>query len=699
MSYQINNTVVLDQSKALVNLNTGTFTGTNQITLPKGASMYRSNTPVEGMLRYSETLQHFEGYSNGNWEAVGDTQSSSSNVPTVSTMSGYILTTARSLGAPEWLEADGSVYLRNDYPNLASAATVASLPDSYQQNIYGALRGAATAVAVSRSGDMIVTGTGTNWLTVSLANNEVFSTATFGLSYPTTSTTIYIQGLDISPDGVYIATVASSLSHGGVWLWKRTGDVAFTRQANLPAITGTAVTPGIVRFSPDGTHLAVFGNNARFIVYRRDGDTFTKLPDPPLMSNAAPSVSYPLASYTPDSQYLVVGVSTTPFINIFKRSGDTYTRLTTNISTATSAINSVAVSPDNKYIFCGIGGAPFINVYERNGDAFTKLPTPTNRPSAAMFQYQPTVSPDGKYFLHGSAAGLVAYEIKNGDLIKLKYPDNTFSPDQWIGRTHDRMAFSKNGNMLVVAMSSQAATGYQSILTRSYNTSTHFRVPFYNYIQNNPSLLGTRSYVFTGGRSAPRSSTLTVVSTTTSLSLPGSVEVDKTLTLSSAPAAGDLIFVMTVMGYGLKDNIGYEVLKSRFITGDLYVHPVRLYYKVADGTEGSSIQFQGTDATAIVVRGVELKDVGEWNTSALNTITIDTSASTLPSDYTLILSANSTNQALTAPANFDQYKLGPSSSWYWMHAHVSQPGTASANPVVINKVASTAVTSIAITLW
>lgn len=56
-----------------------TFVGTGAITLPAGTTVQQPGTPVNGMIRYNSTNQYFEGYTNGNWNQIGATSSTTTN--------------------------------------------------------------------------------------------------------------------------------------------------------------------------------------------------------------------------------------------------------------------------------------------------------------------------------------------------------------------------------------------------------------------------------------------------------------------------------------------------------------------------------------------------------------------------------------------------------------------------------------------
>ena len=94
-------------------------------------------------------------------------------------------------------------------------------------------------------------------------------------------------------------------------------DQKLTDPAALPAFTGNDAA-----FSPDGTYLAVAHAETPFItIYKRSGDVFTKLDDPADL----PAFTGNGAAFSPDGTYLAVAHSTTPFITIYRGEEDTAT--------------------------------------------------------------------------------------------------------------------------------------------------------------------------------------------------------------------------------------------------------------------------------------------------------------------------------------------------------------------------------------
>ncbi|MDP2696132.1 MAG: hypothetical protein Q8O87_02665, partial [bacterium] len=82
---------------------------------------------------------------------------------------------------------------------------------------------------------------------------------------------------------------------------------------DLPASHGQGAS-----FSPDGTYLAIAHSATPFVtIYKRSGDTFTKLANP----TDLPASHGQGASFSPDGTYLAIAHFTTPFVTIYKGAG------------------------------------------------------------------------------------------------------------------------------------------------------------------------------------------------------------------------------------------------------------------------------------------------------------------------------------------------------------------------------------------
>lgn len=130
-------------------------------------------------------------------------------------------------------------------------------------------------------------------------------------------------------------------------------------------------SPSGVALSSDGTYLASSHSSSPYMaIYKRVGDTVTKLTNP---VTTPPNDSF-CVGFSSDDTYLAYGHSSSPFITIYKRSGDTFTKLANPAVLPAAAVTSLVFT--NTHLILGTTSG--INVYFREGDTYTRIPNPTN---------------------------------------------------------------------------------------------------------------------------------------------------------------------------------------------------------------------------------------------------------------------------------------------------------------------------------
>ncbi|GAH38408.1 unnamed protein product, partial [marine sediment metagenome] len=95
-------------------------------------------------------------------------------------------------------------------------------------------------------------------------------------------------------------------------------------------------------------------------LYKRYGDTFTKLTDP----TALPTGNGGGTAFTSDGAYLAVAHSITPFVTIYKRDGDTFTKLTDPATLPTNYGRGAAFTSDGAYLAVAHDSSPFVTIYK-----------------------------------------------------------------------------------------------------------------------------------------------------------------------------------------------------------------------------------------------------------------------------------------------------------------------------------------------
>lgn len=155
-----------------------------------------------------------------------------------------------------------------------------------------------------------------------------------------------------------------------------------------------------IAFTPDTTYLAIpdFSSTGRISVLKRTGTSWSSLSTP---TGGFSTVGL-TACWSNDGIYLVVGGggTTTPSasssIRIFKRSGDTLTFLTRldDAPLSTGNANGVAFNYDDSILSIAQDGSPYLFLYSRSGDTFTRITTgitgyPSGGATSATFILKP----------------------------------------------------------------------------------------------------------------------------------------------------------------------------------------------------------------------------------------------------------------------------------------------------------------------
>jgi len=146
------------------------------------------------------------------------------------------------------------------------------------------------------------------------------------------------------------------------------------------SIARTFIGSGI----PFGKYMAInHANNPYITIYGRDIDTFTKLPNPTSLP-IGPTSSDDRTDivFSSDGVYLVV-IASLPRISIYKRTGDSFNLLSGPDVIPSSFVYKASFTNDNVYLAVSHNSSPYINIYKRSDDVFTKLANPSILPTGA----------------------------------------------------------------------------------------------------------------------------------------------------------------------------------------------------------------------------------------------------------------------------------------------------------------------------
>ena len=151
-------------------------------------------------------------------------------------------------------------------------------------------------------------------------------------------------------------------------------------------------------------------------------------------------------SFSSDNNYMFVSHMTTPFISIYERNDDTFTKMADLTDLPTGNGYDIDITDDNAYLAVGVyGTSPYIAIYKRNGTTFDKLPDPVDIPIAGALCVE--FSHSGIYLAVGVESltkGLVIYKRSGDTFTKLADPTsiNTYFQD---------LVFSSDDRYLIVA--------------------------------------------------------------------------------------------------------------------------------------------------------------------------------------------------------------------------------------------------------
>jgi hypothetical protein len=303
------------------------------------------------------------------------------------------------------LSADGSVVVQA-FSTGQSVAAFAVTPSSVTSITAptGVATFSAPDMAFSPDGTLLAIADLTSGLLLYSVTGSGLTAAFTAIAAPTISDCRCVAW---SPDS---ATLAVADSNSQVTLYARSG----TTFSLLPSITQpTAATPGTngaLKYSPDGTLLALATQSTPFIhIWNNIAGIYLKLSNP----GTLPAGAAFCASFAFDSSFLAVAHTTTPFVTIYSISNLVFTKVTNPATLPPGNSTSVAFDLIGKYLAVGSGTTPFIANYSYSGTTFTRITSPSTLPSGAATSIQ--WSPGDNTQIVGTPANpsLMAYKIGN----------------------------------------------------------------------------------------------------------------------------------------------------------------------------------------------------------------------------------------------------------------------------------------------
>lgn len=221
------------------------------------------------------------------------------------------------------------------------------------------------------------------------------------------------------------------------------------------------------------TYLALASSGTPpLVIYKREGDTLTKLPNPATL----PGSSALFTAFSGDGNYLAVASQYTPNLTIYKRTGDTFVKLPDPSSMPGGTCYGVAFSPSGNYLAVAHSSSPYITIYRQSGDSFFKMANPETLPPNTA--YAVAWSADSTYLAvgHYTSPNMTIYKDIGGTFAKVANP--TSLPNGSV----QGLAFSPDGSYLATVFN---YSPYMAVYKRDGDVFT--RLP-------NPDVLPAMSY-------------------------------------------------------------------------------------------------------------------------------------------------------------------------------------------------------------
>lgn len=249
--------------------------------------------------------------------------------------------------------------------------------------------------------------------------------------------------------------------------------IPFTNDSNTVFLMHADGSNGSTTFTDDtssvsavSTSLAVsYGSSPYVIIYNRSTDTYTKIADP----SSLPTGQSNGLSWTADKNSFAVAHNNTPYVTIYNRSGDTFTKLSNPGTLPTGNAEECAWNSDGTSLVVGHATTPFITIYNREGDTFNKLSNPATLPTGTAI---------GVGWNHNGTSLAVAHQVSPFVTIYNR-SGNTFTKLSNPGTlpTSQATSISWNNDGTLLAVSIDNTTQKFFVYQRSGDTFTKLSDP------------------------------------------------------------------------------------------------------------------------------------------------------------------------------------------------------------------------------
>lgn len=277
-------------------------------------------------------------------------------------------------------------------------------------------------------------------------------------------------GLKINGKGELSATYYDGLNAGDLTVIRNYDELKTPLKMDDPFPLPTGNGNGVA-FSSDKLYMVVAHDAFPFIsIYKRINSPYLdfkyfKLPNPSVL----PIGDALSVTFSPDDLYLIVGHKMTPFITIYKRNGDVFSKIANPSALPTGDALNVTFSPDGSLLAVNHMFYPSVSIYNHSGDIFNKIAN-QNIPgldSDNLMSFSTSFTPDNQYVAGAQLTGssLNLYK-KNGNVFT-----EITEPSIFANTDLRDVAFSNDGVYLAVCGSQYRIYGLK-ILKRNGDVFT-----------------------------------------------------------------------------------------------------------------------------------------------------------------------------------------------------------------------------------
>lgn len=248
------------------------------------------------------------------------------------------------------------------------------------------------------------------------------------------------SGCAYSPDGKFLIVCAGRDDNSVIFIYRREGDSLISITHSITGLKNVSSC----QFSHDSRYLLLCHTSSPYMsVYKIEGETFTKLANPATL----PSGEGRRCKFSKDSkQILMASADASPLLSIYSLENDVLTKLATNKITPipSASYNILSIDWTDTYIACCVQTSPFLYLYKKVDDVYTRITDYTN--VLTVYALNCCITPNERFLLitNRTAPYFLAYELADTPAV---VPVRGVSVDS----ESRNYCFSKTGNYWVAS--------------------------------------------------------------------------------------------------------------------------------------------------------------------------------------------------------------------------------------------------------